>query len=78
LWQRILLFFAALLFLSRLLGHSQQSTPITLNVNAGNLLATVRDNHGDIVRNLTKMISRWHRTASPRRLLILRRNRTSP
>ena len=34
--------------------HSQQGPPITLDVNAVNLLATVRDKHGDIVRNLTK------------------------
>jgi len=34
--------------------HSQQGPPITLDVNAVNLLATVRDKHGEIVRNLTK------------------------
>jgi VWFA-related protein len=34
--------------------RSQQSAPITLNVNAVNLLATVRDKHGNIVSNLTK------------------------
>lgn len=32
----------------------QQNTPITLNVNAVNLLASVRDKHADIVSNLTK------------------------
>jgi VWFA-related protein len=49
-----LLFFGVLLVLADLPVHSQQSAPITLNVNAVNLLATVRDKHGDIVRNLTK------------------------
>jgi VWFA-related protein len=34
--------------------HSQQGPPITLDVNAVNLLATVRDKHGSIIRNLTK------------------------
>jgi VWFA-related protein len=33
---------------------SQQNPPITVNVNAVNLLATVRDKHGAIVHNLTK------------------------
>jgi VWFA-related protein len=49
-----LLLFAVLLVLADLPVHSQQSAPITLDVNAVNLLATVRDKHGDIVRNLTK------------------------
>jgi VWFA-related protein len=34
--------------------RSQQSAPITLDVNAVNLLATVRDKKGNIVRDLTK------------------------
>ncbi|HEV8076507.1 MAG TPA: VWA domain-containing protein, partial [Candidatus Acidoferrum sp.] len=33
---------------------SQQSPPITLSVAAVNLLATVRDKHGNLVRNLSK------------------------
>ncbi|HEV3422067.1 MAG TPA: VWA domain-containing protein [Candidatus Acidoferrum sp.] len=44
--------------LSVLLGAlpllSQQPAPITLNVAAVNLLATVRDKHGNLVRNLSK------------------------
>ncbi len=51
---RSLLFFAALLLLADVPVRSQQSVPITLDVNAVNLLATVRDKKGDIVRNLTK------------------------
>ena len=34
--------------------RSQQTAPITVNVNAVNLLATVRDKHGNIAHNLTK------------------------
>ncbi len=34
--------------------RGQQPPQITLNVNAVNMLATVRDKHGNIVRNLTK------------------------
>src|ERR1700732_4580355 len=49
-----LLFFAVLLLLTDLPVRSQQSAPITLNVNAVNLLATVREKHGNIARNLTK------------------------
>jgi VWFA-related protein len=33
---------------------AQQTPPISLNVSAVNLLATVRDKHGNLVRNLTK------------------------
>jgi VWFA-related protein len=33
---------------------SQQTPPITLNVAAVNLLATVRDKHGNLIRNLSK------------------------
>ncbi len=51
---RSLLFFAVLLLLADLPVRSQQSAPITLDVNAVNLLATVRDKKGDIIRNLTK------------------------
>jgi len=40
--------------LSDLPLRGQQSAPITLNVNAVNLLATVRDKHGNIINNLTK------------------------
>ena len=43
-----------LLLLSALPLLAQQSPPITVNVSAVNLLATVRDKHGNIVRNLTK------------------------
>lgn len=49
-----LLLFAILLLLTDLPVRSQQSAPITLNVNAVNLLATVRDRHGNIIGNLTK------------------------
>jgi VWFA-related protein len=49
-----LLLFAVLLLLTDLPVRSQESAPITLNINAVNLLATVRDKHGNIVRNLTK------------------------
>jgi VWFA-related protein len=49
-----LLLFAILLLLTDLPVRSQQSAPITLNVNAVNLLGTVRDKHGNIIRNLTK------------------------
>jgi VWFA-related protein len=45
---------AAPLLLCDLPGRSQQSAPITVDVNAVNLLATVRDKQGSIVRNLTK------------------------
>jgi VWFA-related protein len=48
-----LLFFAVLLLLTDLPVRSQQGTPITLDVNAVNLLATVRDKHGNNIRNLT-------------------------
>ena len=54
-WLRLsLLFFAVPLLLVDLPARSQQGPPITLDVNAVNLLVTVRDKHGDIVRNLTK------------------------
>jgi len=54
-WSKLsLLCFAVLLLLADAPARSQQSAPITLDVNAVNLLATVRDKHGDIVRNLTK------------------------
>jgi VWFA-related protein len=43
-----------LLFLAALPLASQQTPPITLNVAAVNLLATVRDKHGNILRNLSK------------------------
>ncbi len=50
--------FAIVLLVSLVLSEapvgSQQNAPITLNVNAVNLLATVRDKHGNIVSNLTK------------------------
>lgn len=36
-----------------LLGQ-QQNSPITVNVNAVNLLATVRDKDGSLISNLTK------------------------
>lgn len=44
----------ALLLLSALPLLAQQTTPITVNVSAVNLLATVRDKHGHIVNNLSK------------------------
>jgi VWFA-related protein len=50
----ILLVLAALLLLPNLPLRSQQTAPITVNVNAVNLLATVRDKHGNIAHNLTK------------------------
>ena len=43
-----------ILILAALPLFSQQLAPITLNVAAVNLLATVRDKHGNIIRNLTK------------------------
>jgi VWFA-related protein len=49
-----LLFFAVLLLLPDLPGRSQQAAPIKVEVNAVNLLATVRDKHGNIIRDLTK------------------------
>jgi VWFA-related protein len=49
----LLSIFAPLL-LAGLPLRSQQATPITVDVNAVNLLATVRDKHGNIIRNLTK------------------------
>src|SRR5271157_1750677 len=54
-WSRLsFLLFAVPLLLSDLPARSQQTAPITLDVNAVNLLATVRDKKGNIVRNLTK------------------------
>jgi len=44
----------ATLLLSALPLFTQQIPPITVNVAAVNLLATVRDKHGSIVRNLAK------------------------
>ena len=50
-----LLGFVVVAFVSQLPVLAQQSTPpITVNVNAVNLLASVRDKHGAIVRNLAK------------------------
>jgi VWFA-related protein len=51
---RKLLPISLLLFLAALPLVSQQPPPITLNVAAVNLLATVRDKHGNILRNLSK------------------------
>ena len=51
---RTLLFLAALSLFADVPARSQQDAPITLNVNAVNLLATVRDKHGNIISNLTK------------------------
>lgn len=45
---------AILIVLADLPARSQQNAPITVNVNAVNLLATVRDKHGNIVSNLSK------------------------
>jgi len=54
-WPKLsLLFLAVPLLLTDLPVRSQQSAPITLDVNAVNLLATVRDKKGNIVRDLTK------------------------
>jgi hypothetical protein len=54
-WPKLsLLLFAVPLLLTDLPAPSQQTAPITLDVNAVNLLATVRDKKGNIVRNLTK------------------------
>ena len=48
--------FAALLLLIDfpLFGQQQQNSPITLNVNAVNMLAMVRDKHGSLISNLSK------------------------
>ena len=51
---RSALFFATLWLFAELPARSQQTAPITLDVNAVNMLATVRDKKGAIVRNLTK------------------------
>jgi VWFA-related protein len=52
---RPILYFLSLLYLPNLpLAPAQQSAPITVNVNAVNLLATVRDKHGALVNNLSK------------------------
>ena len=54
-WPKLsLLFLAVPLLFIDLPVRSQQSAPITLDVNAVNLLATVRDKKGNIVRDLTK------------------------
>lgn len=54
-WLKLsILFLAVPLLLIDLPVRSQQSAPITLDVNAVNLLATVRDKKGNIVRDLTK------------------------
>lgn len=52
---KLILFFLAILLLPTdfpLLG--QQGSPVTLDVNAVNLLATVRDKHGNIIGDLTR------------------------
>jgi VWFA-related protein len=49
-----LLLLAVLFFLADLPLQSQQEPSISLTVNAVNLLATVRDKHGNIVRDLNK------------------------
>ena len=52
---RPILYFLSLLYLLNLpLAPAQQTAPITVNVNAVNLLATVRDKHGALVNNLSK------------------------
>src|SRR6202007_108010 len=43
-----------LLLLAAIPILSQQTPPITLNVSAVNLVASVRDKHGNLVRNLSK------------------------
>ena len=54
-WPKLsLLFLAVPLLFIDLPVRSQQSAPITLDVNAVNLLATVRDKKGNIVRDLTR------------------------
>ena len=54
-WPKLsLLLLAVPLLLIDLPVRSQQSAPITLDVNAVNLLATVRDKKGNIVRDLTR------------------------
>jgi VWFA-related protein len=54
-WPKLsLLFLIVPLLLIDLPARSQQSAPITLDVNAVNLLATVRDKKGNIIRDLTK------------------------
>ncbi|HEY2120724.1 MAG TPA: VWA domain-containing protein [Candidatus Acidoferrum sp.] len=55
LWLRLSAFlFFAVFLLPDFQVRSQQTAPITLDVNAVNLLATVRDKHGNIVANLAK------------------------
>jgi VWFA-related protein len=49
-----LLLLGILLLTSDFPLHGQQSAPITLDVNAVNIIATVRDKHENIIRNLTK------------------------
>ncbi|HWY06149.1 MAG TPA: VWA domain-containing protein [Candidatus Acidoferrales bacterium] len=51
---RKILNFSVPLLLAALPLLGQQAPPITLNVSAVNLLATVRDKHGNLVRNLSK------------------------
>jgi len=50
----LVLFAVPLLLIDLPARSQQQGSPITLDVNAVNLLATVRDKQGNIVRNLTK------------------------
>jgi len=50
----MLAFLYALPLLSPTLASAQQAPPITVNVNAVNLLATVRDKHGAIINTLSK------------------------
>jgi len=50
----ILLILATVFLFTDLPLRGQQTAPITVNVNAVNLLATVRDKHGNIAHNLAK------------------------
>jgi VWFA-related protein len=55
LWSNVsILLFALLFLLSDFQLHGQQSAPITLDVNAVNVIATVHDKHENIIRNLRK------------------------
>jgi VWFA-related protein len=47
-------FLATLLLTPNFPLQGQQTAPITIDVNAVNLIASVRDKHGNIVRNLAK------------------------
>ena len=65
---------AILIVLADLPARSQQNAPITVNVNAVNLLATVRDKHGNIVSNLSKDDFSLDQDGKPERLHVFQKN----